>query len=222
MWDSLQGWCWPVCRLWWLWRDGLWRCHPAQGWSPWLMSLLEGQDEVMQNFISVLGGSHVAFDDLQDGLIVVSEACPCHGGSTALCCHSHCCQLLHGSGKLVPACHWSGGGGFSLTCQDFWRMFDHSVPACAFSPPTHVARISPQWLSELRRLWLSVFWRVACELVFLIDSHTTPGQHRQPTSDFLGSRVCACLGVACHLHFWQNDRGLLRASAATRGGIDTE
>ena len=23
----------------------------------------------------------------------------------------------------------------------------------------------------------------------------------------------ACLGVSCHLHFWQNDRGLLRATA---------
>ena len=27
----------------------------------------------------------------------------------------------------------------------------------------------------------------------------------------------ACLAVTCHLHFWQNDRGLLRATAVTRG-----
>ena len=27
-------------------------------------------------------------------------------------------------------------------------------------------------------------------------------------SDFVGSRVYACLGVTGHLHFWQNDRGL--------------
>ena len=27
-------------------------------------------------------------------------------------------------------------------------------------------------------------------------------------SDFVGSKVYACLGVICHLHFWQNDRGL--------------
>ena len=26
-----------------------------------------------------------------------------------------------------------------------------------------------------------------------------------------------CLGVICHLHFWHNDRGLLRAAAVTRG-----
>ena len=30
-------------------------------------------------------------------------------------------------------------------------------------------------------------------------------------------KVYACLAVTCHLHFWQNDRGLLRATAATRG-----
>ena len=29
--------------------------------------------------------------------------------------------------------------------------------------------------------------------------------------------VYAYLGVTCHLHFWQNDWGLLRATAVTRG-----
>ena len=36
-------------------------------------------------------------------------------------------------------------------------------------------------------------------------------------SDFVGSGVYACLGVTCHLHFCQNDRDLLRATAVTRG-----
>ena len=35
-------------------------------------------------------------------------------------------------------------------------------------------------------------------------------------------KVYACLAVTCHLHFWQNDRDLLRATAVTRGGTDTE
>ena len=40
---------------------------------------------------------------------------------------------------------------------------------------------------------------------FLIGSRTVPGeQHSQPTFDFIGSRVYACLGITCHLHFWQN------------------
>ena len=29
-------------------------------------------------------------------------------------------------------------------------------------------------------------------------------------------KVYACLAVTCHLHFWQNDRDLLRATAVTR------
>ena len=30
-------------------------------------------------------------------------------------------------------------------------------------------------------------------------------------------KVYACLDVTCHLHFWQNDRDILRATVVTRG-----
>ena len=33
-------------------------------------------------------------------------------------------------------------------------------------------------------------------------------------------KVYACLAVTCHLHFWQNDRDLLRATVVTRGWND--
>ena len=33
----------------------------------------------------------------------------------------------------------------------------------------------------------------------------------------LHSKPHVCLAVTCHLRFWQNDRGLLRATAVTRG-----
>ena len=46
---------------------------------------------------------------------------------------------------------------------------------------------------------------------FLIDSHTLPEQRLD------GSRVYASLGVTCHLHFWQNNRDFVRATAVTRG-----
>ena len=36
-------------------------------------------------------------------------------------------------------------------------------------------------------------------------------------SNFVGSRVYACLGVTCHQHFWQNDPSLVRATVATWG-----
>ena len=41
-------------------------------------------------------------------------------------------------------------------------------------------------------------------------------------SDFVGSRVYVCSGVTFHLHFWQNGRRLLHATAVTRGGADTK
>ena len=50
------------------------------GW----VSLLEGQDDVTQNFIIAPGGGDVAFDDLQGDPIVGSEACPHRTGSTTL------------------------------------------------------------------------------------------------------------------------------------------
>ena len=40
------------------------------------------------------------------------------------------------------------------------------------------------------------------------------------SDDRLLSHICkvhACLVVTCHLHFWQNDRDLLRATAVARG-----
>ena len=51
-------------------------------------------------------------------------------------------------------------------------------------------------------------WRVLC----------TPYNH--VPYHFMQSHICkvyACLAVTCHLHFWQNDRDLLRATAVTGG-----
>ena len=45
---------------------------------------------------------------------------------------------------------------------------------------------------------------------------------QSPHSYFVGSRVYRHLGVTCHLHFWQNDWGLLHATAITQGGMNTE
>ena len=38
--------------------------------------------------------------------------------------------------------------------------------------------------------------------------------HSQPPPTSLGQE---CLGLTCHLHFWQNERDLIRATAVTRG-----
>ena len=34
--------------------------------------------------------------------------------------------------------------------------------------------------------------------------------------------MCECLGVTCHLHFWQSDQGLLHVTAETWNRTDTE
>ena len=60
------------------------------------------------------------------------------------------------------------------------------------------------------------------ELVSLLDSHTNAWTAQSAYSDSAGSRMYVCLGVTRHLHFWQNGRGLLRATAVTRGGAHTE
>ena len=51
----------------------------------------------------------------------------------------------------------------------------------------------------------------------LVGSHKLPGQHSQAHSRLCWvKRVWRCLSVTCHLHFWQNDRGLLHATAAVK------
>ena len=47
--------------------------------------------------------------------------------------------------------------------------------------------------------------------------HYTCTAAQSAHSDFVGSRVYACLDVTCHLHSWQNDQGLLHATAVTQG-----
>ena len=39
----------------------------------------------------------------------------------------------------------------------------------------------------------------------------------QPCTMSLHAKPHTCLAVTCHLHFWQNDRDLLHATAVTRG-----
>ena len=57
-----------------------------------------------------------------------------------------------------------------------------------------------------------------CDQVFTDELHVSSFPDRFPHyawTNVDGSGVYACLGVSRHLHFWQNDRGLLRATAVT-------
>ena len=63
----------------------------------------------------------------------------------------------------------------------FFFFFFRSGDQIAHTNLTFWDRISPQWLSQLRRLWPNVPDEFACALVSLKSAHTMPGQHSQPT-----------------------------------------
>ena len=99
--------------------------------------------------------------------------------------------------------------------------FDHSFPTCRCrSARAHQFHSLRQGRSTVaHRVETTV---VECSLAshawtrfpgkFPNYACTTLSAH----SDFVGSRVYACFGIACLLHFWQNDRGLLSAASVTR------
>ena len=79
-------------------------------------------------------------------------------------------NLVHSYNTITLQVH-AGGGGFFLACGDFERTFDIHFPASLFLSfsfeveislctliPLFYARISPQWVSKLRWLWLYVPW----------------------------------------------------------------
>ena len=84
------------------------------------------------------------------------------------------------------------------------------------------------WVTSFIACFLNIHWSgVLTALAWLVPHETaavsaqvlyTPYNHAP--CHFMQShirKVDACLAVTCHLHFWQNDRDLLRATAVTRG-----
>ena len=81
-----------------------------------------------------------------------------------------------------------------------------------------------EWIVFIARFWIST------EVVYLQRWHGWCHKNLLPERVSLGAfcvpchfmqsrirKMYACLAVTCHLRFWQNDRGLLRATAVTRG-----
>ena len=69
-------------------------------------------------------------------------------------------------------------------------------------------------------------WHGWCQMKLLPSRRVLCTPYNHAPCHFMQNRirhVHACLAVTCHLHLWQNDRDLLRATAVTRGsGTDTE
>ena len=63
-------------------------------------------------------------------------------------------------------------------------------------------------------------WHGWCHKNLLPSRHVLCTPYNHAPCHFMQShirKVYACLAVTCHLRFWQNDRGLLRATAVTGG-----
>ena len=63
-------------------------------------------------------------------------------------------------------------------------------------------------------------WHGWCHMKLLPSRRVLCTPYNHAPCHFMQShirKVYACLAVTCHLHFWRNDRGLLRATAVTWG-----
>ena len=87
-----------------------------------------------------------------------------------------------------------------------------------------------EWIVFIARFWISTEVDVLTALAWLVpqESAARVSQSRRvlctsynhAPCHFMQShirKVYACLVATCHLRFWQDDRGLLRATAVTRG-----
>ena len=119
--------------------------------------------------------------------------------------------------SMLRCCWW-----WLFPCLLWGKISDESVPAFAFfflkwiSACAHQFHLLSQDQSTVAQRaemtqssvpWESCVWAGFPDR-FPYYAWTAQSAH----PDFDGSR----LGVTCYLHFWENDRGLLRASAATR------
>ena len=76
------------------------------------------------------------------------------------------------------------------------------------------------WQHYLVVAWLVPRETAAVSAKVLCTPHNHAPVDRVTLFSHIG-RVYVCLAVTCLLHFWQNDRDLLRATTVTRGGTDT-
>ena len=133
-------------------------------------------------------------------------------GTVLHCMPSHHCYT-HCVGKHKKSYTYMFGG-FFLTCEDFGRMFIHS-PACAFFFFFFKVEITLTPLFMPGLVHSGSASREDCGHLFPDRLHVSSFLDGFPHyawttaysahSNFVGSRVYACLGVICHLRFWHND-----------------
>ena len=120
----------------------------------------------------------------------------------------------------------------------YWSLLYSAVlRSRADSLRSHV--ILHEWIAFLFFIFLKIFtevvylqrwhgwcqmnlqrWHGWCQMKLLPSRRVLCTPYIRAPCHFMQSdirKVYACLAVTCHLRFWQNDRGLLRAAAVTRG-----
>ena len=113
-----------------------------------------------------------------------------------------------------------------------WWLLLYSAVLCSRADSLHLHVILHEWLAFYSAFLNIHHSGVLTALAWLVPHETaavsaqvlcTPYNHAP--CHFMQSHICkvlACLAVTCHLHFWQNDWGLVRATVVTRGGTDTK
>ena len=110
---------------------------------------------------------------------------------------------------------------YGYCCCCCWLLLYHSaiLRSRADSLRSHVILHECFWIStEVVYLLTALAWLVPHETA-AVSAQVLCTPYNHAPCHFTQShirKVYACLAVTCHLHFWQNDRDLLRATAVTR------
>ena len=113
------------------------------------------------------------------------------------------CNCCYGNRSHIQLCSPLSSRINTLTCDSTWvtshsflyRVFEYPPKWCTYS-----AGMAGATWNCCRLGASSVYTKQPCHFM---QSHIR--------------KVYACLAVTCHMHFWQNDRHLSRATAVTRG-----
>ena len=108
-------------------------------------------------------------------------------------------------------------GSLGRTAQD-GHLDSHTAPEL-WCGSTWVTSFIARFLNIQSGVLTALAWLVPHETA-AVSAQVLCTPHNHAPCHFMQShirKVYACLAVTCHLHFWQNDRDLLRATAVTRG-----
>ena len=111
---------------------------------------------------------------------------------------------------------------------DWWLMITYIALFSALLSRLTALICGSTWVTSFIERSLNIHWSgVLTALAWLVPHKTAAVSAQVPCTPynhapchFMQShirKVYVCLAVTCHLHFWQNDRDLLRATAVTQG-----